>query len=77
VLQRGRTLRWRRVGASTLLEIDVPNVSKEEIDVVARGEDLHVRVRDARRAIALPASLVGRRVASAQLNGSTLVVTVA
>jgi hypothetical protein len=40
-----------------------------------RGEDLHLRVRDGRRAIALPASLVGRPLESARLQGGTLVVS--
>src|SRR4029450_5398770 len=75
VLHHGRPLSWRRVGAKTLLEIELPNVSKEEIDVAVRGEDLHLRVRDGRRAIALPASLVGRPTQGARLRGSTLVVT--
>lgn len=77
ILQRGRPLRWRRVGAAARLEIDLPNVSKEEIEVAAHGEDLHLRVRDARRAIALPASLVGRTVQSARLDRDVLVVTFA
>jgi arsenite-transporting ATPase len=74
ILHRGRPLRWRRVGAATLLEIDLPHVVKEEVEVAAHGEDLHLRVRDARRAIALPASLVGRRIESARLERGVLVV---
>jgi arsenite-transporting ATPase len=72
ILHRGRPLRWRRVGAATLLEIDLPSVSKEEIDVTVHGEDLHLRVRDARRVIALPASLVGRRISAANLRNGSL-----
>ena len=75
ILHHGRPLRWRRVGAKTLLEIALPNVSKEEIEVAVHGADLHLRVRDARRAIALPDSLVGRTIEGAQLRGATLVVT--
>jgi arsenite-transporting ATPase len=75
ILHHGRPLRWRRVGAKTLLEIALPNVSKEEIEVAVHGADLHLRVRDARRAIALPDSLVGRVIEGAQLRGATLVVT--
>ncbi|MCX5739273.1 MAG: ArsA family ATPase, partial [Proteobacteria bacterium] len=74
ILHRGRPLRWRRVGAATLLEIDLPNVSKEEIEVTVHGDDLHLRVRDARRVIALPASLVGRRLTSATLRNDLLEV---
>lgn len=75
VLHRGRPLAWRRVGTKTLLEIELPNVAKEEIEVAVHGDDLHLRVRDGRRAIALPASLVGRPIESAQLRGPTLVIT--
>jgi arsenite-transporting ATPase len=72
ILHRGRPLRWRRVGTATLLEIDLPNVSKEEIEVSVHGEDLHLRVRDARRVIALPASLVGRQLDRANLRNNLL-----
>jgi arsenite-transporting ATPase len=75
ILHRGRPLRWRRVGTKTLLEIALPNVSKEEVEVAVVGADLHLRVRDARRAIAVPDSLVGRPITGAQLRGATLVVT--
>ena len=37
-----------------------PNVSKEEIEVTVHGEDLHLRVRDARRVDRAAGSLVGR-----------------
>jgi len=74
LLHRGRPLRWRRVGAATVLEIDLPDVAKEEVEVAVHGEELHLRVRDARRTIALPASLVGRPVASARLHADVLTV---
>jgi len=74
VLQRGRPLRWRRVGASALLEIDLPGVAKEELEVAMHGEDLHLRVRDALRRIALPASLAGRRLTAATLRRGVLEV---
>jgi arsenite-transporting ATPase len=74
VLHSGRALRWRRVGARTLLEIDLPGVSKEELAVAVHGEDLHVRVRDALRRVALPASAAGRRLAAATLRRGVLEV---
>jgi arsenite-transporting ATPase len=37
VLHRGRPLRWRRVGAATLLEIELPGARKEEVDVAVHG----------------------------------------
>jgi arsenite-transporting ATPase len=72
VLHRGRPLRWRRVGASALLEIDLPGVAKEELEVTTAGEDLHLRVRDALRRIALPASVAGRRLAGVTLRRGAL-----
>lgn len=72
VLQRGRRLRWRRVGAASLLEIDLPGVAKEELEATVHGEDLHLRVRDAVRRIALPASVSGRRLAAATLRRGVL-----
>jgi arsenite-transporting ATPase len=74
VLQRGRPLRWRRVGAATLLEIDLPGTSKEEIDVALHGADLLLQVRDAARRLALPDSVAGRRLAGAALRNGILEV---
>lgn len=72
VLHRGRPLRWRRVGASALLEIDLPGVAKEELEVTTAGDDLHLRVRDALRRIALPASVASRRLGAATLRRGVL-----
>ncbi|HIF94490.1 MAG: TRC40/GET3/ArsA family transport-energizing ATPase [Myxococcales bacterium] len=55
----GRPIRFRRVGDRTRLEIDLPGMTKEEISVSAKGADLHLRVRDSRRSISLPETLVG------------------
>jgi arsenite-transporting ATPase len=74
ILHRGRPLRWRRVGASSLLEVDLPGTSKEEIEVAVHGEDLHLRVRDALRRLALPSSVAGRRLAAATLRRGVLEV---
>jgi arsenite-transporting ATPase len=71
---RSRPIRLRKRGARTLLELDLPGVPKEEIDVQVAGSDLLVRVRDATRRIALPASLSGRAVEGAQLRRGVLEV---
>jgi arsenite-transporting ATPase len=68
----GRPIRIARSAGRARLEIDLPGASKEEVEVTARGDELWVRVRDATRRIALPASLAGRRVRSARLEGGTL-----
>jgi arsenite-transporting ATPase len=74
VFTRARPIRVRKRGRRTVLEIDLPNASKDELDVALHGEVLLVRVRDAQRRIALPASLAGRAIASARLEGGVLEV---
>lgn len=61
-LSTARPIRIRREAGRTRLEIDLPGMTKEEIDVTAKGSDLHLRVRDARRMISLPESVVGRAI---------------
>lgn len=74
-LHAGRPLRIRRAGGKTRLEIDLPGISKEEIDVVVKGADLHLRVRDGRRSVHLPDSLVGRAVERVRLREPTLEIS--
>jgi arsenite-transporting ATPase len=69
-----RPIRLRKRGARTVLEIDMPGASKEEIEVLVNGNDLFVRVRDARRRIALPDSVSGRSVESVDLDRGVLAV---
>ena len=75
MLSTGRPIRIRRAGGRTRLEVDLPGISKEEIDVLLKGADLHLRVRDGRRSIGLPDSLVGREVERVRLRDSMLEIT--
>jgi len=68
----GRPIRLHRAAGRTRLEISLPGVSKEEIDVTAKGSDLHLRVRDGRRAIGLPESVVGRTIERVRLREGVL-----
>jgi arsenite-transporting ATPase len=61
----------------TVLEIDLPHTQAEEIEVTACGDELLLRVRDARRRIALPASLAGRVVEGVRLVKGVLEVVFA
>jgi arsenite-transporting ATPase len=72
---RSRPIRLRKRGHRTLMEIDLPGAVKEEVEVVAAGGELHVRVRDARRRIALPASLEGRPIEAVRLTDGVLEVS--
>jgi arsenite-transporting ATPase len=71
-LAEGRPIRIRRGGGRTRLEIDLPGITKEEIDVMVKGGDLHLQVRDGRRSISLPDSLVGRPIERVRLRESVL-----
>ena len=68
----GRPIRIGRVAGRTRLEIELPGVTKEEVEVAARGEDLYLRVRDSRRLISLPESVVGRSVERVRLRDGVL-----
>jgi len=77
VFQRTRPIQLIHRDGQTLLAIELPNASPEEVDVVARGDELLVRVRDAHRRIALPDSVAGRSVSGVRLAGDVLEVAFA
>jgi arsenite-transporting ATPase len=68
----GRPIRIRRGGGRTRMEIDLPGMAKEEVEVFAKGSDLYLRVRDGRRSISLPESLIGRPIEKVRLRESVL-----
>ncbi len=67
-----RPISLRKAGADTDLEIALPGVSKEEVEVKVVGADLHVRARDAERLIALPDSLQRLALSSVRLREGVL-----
>jgi len=77
VLARGRPFEVVRRGERPVLRIELPGVEKSDVDVMLAGHEMHVRVRDARRRISLPASLEGRALERAQLRAGWLEVTFA
>ena len=72
---RSRPIRLRKRAGRTCLEIDLPNASKEEVQVSLHGDLLSVRVRDATRLVSLPESVKGRRVGKASLREGVLEVS--
>lgn len=79
---RSRPIRLSKRGTRTVMEIDLPNVSheevsREEVEVSASGAELYIRYRDGRRHIALPASLAGRGVETARVADGVLEVVFA
>jgi len=68
----GRPIRLRRGAGRTRMEILLPGISKEEIEVWAKGADLYLRVRDGRRSISLPESVVGKSIERVRLREGVL-----
>jgi arsenite-transporting ATPase len=57
------------------MELDVPFVDKEELDVFRHGNELYVQLGPYRRSFILPDALHRRQVIRAHLDGGTLMVT--
>ena len=74
VLHSGDLLTLTPDGEDRLLEVPLPFVDRDELEVGRSAEDLLVRVGPHRRAICLPDSLRGRPVLSARLDGDRLCV---
>jgi arsenite-transporting ATPase len=74
---RTRPIRLEKRDGHTVLEIDLPHAVPEEVEVSLHGSDLLVRLRDAQRIVALPASLAGRAVGRVRLAQGVLEVSFA
>ena len=74
VLARGRPIRLEKDGAGTRLLVDLPGAEARDVEVVGRGDEVLVRVRDAHRRIALPASVAGRAIESVRLADGVLAI---
>jgi arsenite-transporting ATPase len=72
-----RPIRLRKDDRRTVLEIDLPNVERDDVDVVSAGRDLVVHVRDAQRLVSLPDSVSGRSIEGIALKSGVLEVTFA
>ncbi len=75
VFTRTRPIRLVKRANVTVMEIDLVHAASEDVDLSIRGDQLFVRVRDARRRIALPDSVAGRAIVSARMNEGVLEVT--
>lgn len=67
-------MRLSKRDGSTVLSIEVGSLASEDVDVVVRGDDLWVGLRDFERRVSLPDSLSGLAVASAELVDGVLEV---
>ncbi|HEX9530352.1 MAG TPA: ArsA family ATPase [Acidimicrobiales bacterium] len=72
VLHTGDLLTLAADGDERVLDVPLPFVDRDELEVGRSDEDLLVRVGPHRRAICLPDSLRGRSVVSANLDGDRL-----
>jgi arsenite-transporting ATPase len=71
---QGRPIRLEKRGGRTWLEIELAGATREEIDVTSLGDELLVRVRDAQRRVALPASVAGRPIDAVRLDHGVLAI---
>jgi arsenite-transporting ATPase len=72
-----RPLRLDKRDGRTVLSVDLPTVASDEVDVLVRGDELWVSVRDCERRVSLPASLAGLPVASAEHRDGVLQIAFA
>ncbi len=67
-------LRLFKRGAHTVLELDAPNIARDDVSVAQNGDVLVVHLRDAHRLIALPDSVLGKSVEEVSLRDGVLAV---
>ena len=72
LLTRSRPIRLHKRSGRTVLEIDLPGATKDELEVRRVGSDLLVRVRDAHRRIALPDSVAALALGPVRLEDGVL-----
>ena len=72
---QGDRLRLTRHGDEVCLHLWLPGAQKSQLDLQHEGNDLIVAYRNQRRRIALPDSVLGRQVSSAQYRDDELVVS--
>jgi arsenite-transporting ATPase len=72
VLYKDDPIRVRKSGTGYVLTIRLPFVSREEMDIHRRGEELYVRVGTYKRNLVLPQTLRRMAVQEANLAGDRL-----
>ncbi len=73
----GRPLRLHRRGVEALLELDLPGVRKDDLRIAEQGGEIRIGFGSSERRLALPETLHGHRVVSAQLDGRVLRIRLA
>jgi len=74
MLYRGRTETFREEDGATLLELALPFMDREELDLTQTGDELTVHAGAYKRKVILPRSLAGSRVEGAKFADGRLVI---
>ena len=69
-----RPYRFHKDGSAYRLQLRMPFVDKNDIDLVRQGENLIVRVGAFKRFVGLPRAVLSQQVASARMEGADLIV---
>ncbi|RKU25372.1 arsenic-transporting ATPase [Candidatus Poribacteria bacterium] len=67
--------KFKKINDVYQLTMQLPFLTKEEVDLTKQGDELIVTIGGFKRHIAIPRSLVGRKVSGAKLTGHQLVIT--
>jgi arsenite-transporting ATPase len=69
---QGRPQRLTRAGDDYILELDLPFVSKDKVELIQKESELFIRVGPHKREMALPRVLAKRRSHGAKFENGTL-----
>jgi arsenite/tail-anchored protein-transporting ATPase len=72
VLHEGEPMRFRQEGGGYLIDLALPFVGKSDVDLLARGDELYVKVGAYNRSLQLPAALRRCEVVAATIEGDRL-----
>ncbi|QYR21966.1 ArsA family ATPase [Paenibacillus sp. sptzw28] len=74
ILHSGRTETIRKDGETYTLELSLPFIRKDEVQLTQLGDELTVHVGPHKRKVHLPRSLMGRPIEGARFNDDTLLI---
>ncbi|MCL2835046.1 MAG: ArsA family ATPase [Treponema sp.] len=75
VLYRGATQTVRKENENYILELAIPFVSREQVSMSQKGEELTIQAGSYKRKVLIPRVLLGKKIMSAKLAGQKLVIS--
>lgn len=75
VYHRESTMRVNQIKHGYTLELSLPGIRKDRLDISKRGDELNVRIGNHRRNIVLPQALASLRTAGAEMDDEVLRIT--